>query len=299
MRRIGVAMILITGMFASVPPADAAFPDTRTYPGGSGRIAFERLSNTHWLIFSILPNGTGPLNLTTRDMNNYTPAWSADGTKIVFRRRKVPGGTGSEGIWIMKSNGDAATKVPNTNWAAGYPSLSPDGTMIAYSNESDGRVYTIKTDGTSKTPLTGTAGNATPVWSPDGTEIAFVSHRDGDNEIFVMNADGTGETRVTSNSVPDDYPDWSPDGTQLVFQRTRASGDEEIYRMGADGSGITRITNHLGDDLMPVWSPNAAKIAFVCNDGDAEICTMNSDGTVRQQVTANTLDDYFPDWEPA
>ena len=299
MRRIGVAMILVAGMFASAPSADAAFPGIRTYPGGNGRIAFERLSNTHWLIFSILPNGTGPLTLTDRSMNNYTPAWSADGTKIVFRRRKAPGGTGSEGIWLMNSNGSGVAKVPNTTWAAGYPSLSPDGTMIAFSNESDGRIYSIKTDGAAKTAITGNGGNATPVWSPDGTQIAFVSHRDGDNEIFVMNADGSAQTQITSNSVADDYPDWSPDGKQLVFQRTRSSGDEEIYKMKSDGSGITRVTNHLGDDLMPVWSPNGTKIAEVCNDGDAEICTINADGSGRVQVTNNTLDDYFPDWEPA
>ena len=80
-----------------------------------------------------------------------------------------------------------------------------------------------------------------PAWSPDGRQIAFVSDRDGNWEIYVMNADGSSQTNLT-NDLPDDTgPVWSPDGRQIAFVFCR-DGSYEIYVMNADGSGQTRLT---------------------------------------------------------
>src|SRR2546422_3546052 len=98
-----------------------------------------------------------------------------------------------------------------------------------------------------------------PAWSPDGTRIAFWSTRDGEWEVWAMNADGTGVTRLTNSpgllySVP---IVWSPDGKKLAFQT--GYGDE-IYVLNADGSSLVDVTNNPASDGGPVWSPDGSKI---------------------------------------
>lgn len=91
-------------------------------------------------------------------------------------------------------------------------------------------------------------------WSPDGRKIAFVSYRDGNMEIYVMNADGSGVTRLTNHPGSDAHPAWSPDGRKIAFQSDR-DGNSEIYVMNADGSGVTRLTYSPAYDGEPAWSP--------------------------------------------
>ena len=101
--------------------------------------------------------------------------------------------------------------------------------------------------------------------SVDGSQkndkIAFVSDRDGNCEFYVMVADGSGQTRLTSNSAEDRYPDWSPDSSKIAFMSDR-DGNWEIYVMGADGSRQTRLINNDKWDSLPSWSPDGSKIAF-------------------------------------
>src|SRR5262249_3205389 len=84
--------------------------------------------------------------------------------------------------------------------------------------------------------------DAEPAFSPDGTKIAFNSYRDGNYEIYVMNSDGTNQTRLTSDAAKDWYPTWSSDGTKIYFDSQR-TGHDEIFQMNADGSNVIQITN--------------------------------------------------------
>jgi Tol biopolymer transport system component len=87
-------------------------------------------------------------------------------------------------------------------------------------------------------------------------KIAFRSERDGNLDIYVMKADGTGLTRLTNNSAEDGLFGfaWSPDGSRIAFVSDR-DGNDEVYVMNADGSGLTNLTNNPGDDKDPAWSP--------------------------------------------
>ena len=128
--------------------------------------------------------------------------------------------------------------------------------------------------------------------------ITFQSGRDGDSEIYVMNADGTNQTRLTYSQIDDADPAFSPDGTKIVFFSKR-DGEAEIYVMNADGANQTRLTINNYVDNDPSFSPDGTRIVFTSyRDGNGEIYTMNVDGTNQTRVTNNNVADFEPTWSP-
>ncbi|WP_455368659.1 CFI-box-CTERM domain-containing protein [[Eubacterium] cellulosolvens] len=132
----------------------------------------------------------------------------------------------------------------------------------------------------------------------DNGKIAFASDRDGDYEIYIMDADGSNVIQLTSNSVDDWAPAWSPNGSKIAFTH-EIDSDLEIYVMNSNGSGITRLTNSSGVDDNPTWSSDGSKIAFDSerSGNQTEIYIMNIDGT-NQTVITNNQSDYSPSWSP-
>src|SRR5206468_1589709 len=153
-------------------------------------------------------------------------------------------------IWTMNADGtDATAVVTQANGDSG-PSLSPDGRKIAFTT-GPSNVAIVNADGTGLTTIVLNAKE--PTWSPDGTKIAYVALRDGlIRSVYVANADGTNETRLT-NAYPyyDDEPAWSPDGTRIAFDRTVRTA--QIMVMNADGTGQTNISNSATADSAPSW----------------------------------------------
>ena len=130
------------------------------------------------------------------------------------------------------------------------------------------------------------------------TKIAFTSNRDGNEEIYLMNAEGSGLTNLTNNAANDFSPAWSPYGKKIAFTSYR-DGNEEIYVMNADGSGQINLTNNAADDLYPAWSPDGKKIAFTSyRGGNDEIYVMNADGSGQTNLTKNAAYDANPTWSP-
>jgi TolB protein len=128
--------------------------------------------------------------------------------------------------------------------------------------------------------------------------IAFDTDRDGNTEVYRMNADATAQTRLTNNPASDQNPAWSPDGNRIAFASTR-DGNSEIYVMSLDGSGQTRLTNNAAIDANATWSPDGSKIAFQTNrDGNNEIYSMNADGSGQTRLTNNAASDFRPSWSP-
>jgi len=194
---------------------------------------------------------------------------------------------------------------------AAYP--GSDG-RIAFQSGRDvaaGEIYTI-TPGGSATRLTNSNGNADPVYSPDGSRIAFVS---SDNQISVMNADGTDARPVTKGNTPKRSPTWSPDGTRIAFVSNSfdvdGQTDLEIWSINVDGSGRTQLTDNSFPDTKPAWSPGGGRIAFVsarAGDTNTNVYVMNADGGNQMSITPNSPpgcsptcyqgNDEDPAWSP-
>lgn len=152
-------------------------------------------------------------------------------------------------------------------------------------------------EATPTTQPTQTVAVPTVVPVPPG-RIAFYSQRDGLAEIYVMNADGSAQVRLTINDAVDWDPSWSPDGQQIAFISNR-DGSGDIYRMNADGSEQTRLTTSDADDFAPAWSPDGQRIAFMAfRDGNPEIYAMNADGSNQTRLTFDNAVEGFPSWSP-
>jgi Tol biopolymer transport system component len=271
-------------------------------------------------------------------------------TTIVFQSTGKQDGTdaantnGTQNIWVMDANG--ANRKPFTTLTAlaadnRLPVWAPDGSKIAYASEraldgSDNRdrqnhnIWVGNADGSNQkalTPLTdGGAESFAPVWSPDGTKIAYVSTRklDGSDNfnppnlttnIWLMNPDGTNQrhlTALTANEAGAASPvRWSPDSTQLVFPAdsaldgSDASGvnhTRNLWIARSDGSGLkplTKLTAFVANSQFPAWSPDGTKIAYLStgalNDSDAantnlaqNIWVINPDGSNAAPLTQLT-----------
>jgi Tol biopolymer transport system component len=122
----------------------------------------------------------------------------------------------------------------------------------------------MNVDGSNVTRLTQNDGiDAFPVWSPNGSSIAFASNRNEHYDIYLIRPDGSGLLRLTRNNADDTHPTWAPTSLQIAFASNRREPEDDaavadnfnIYVMNADGSEQTRITNHAADDQYPDWKP--------------------------------------------
>ena len=138
---------------------------------------------------------------------------------------------------------------------------------------------------------------------PSGTngKVVYMTQDGGDNDVFVMNADGSGKVNLTSGFTDTDYnPAFSPDGKKIVFASDRpGSADTDIWVMNADGSNPVRLTNPTRDPSTgadaPSWSPDGTRIVY---DQGGDIWVMNADGSRKIQITSGFQSDGLPRWRP-
>lgn len=197
------------------------------------------------------------------------------------------------GLTIINSN-PASAVVPGQNG------------RIAY--DFGVNIYTAEPDGTDANQITSSNTDLFPKWSPDGTKIAFISLRDGTYEIYVMDADGSNQTRLTTSSGLmtqfHQYPDWSPDGSKILYTDANLSAvTSKIAVMDADGSNKVELTDGSYIDTFPTWSPDGTKILFTSNRDEAdpglsELYTMDPDGSNVTRITNRAGADMYGSWSP-
>ncbi|MGE5801848.1 MAG: hypothetical protein ACM358_06295, partial [Gemmatimonadota bacterium] len=164
---------------------------------------------------------------------------------------------------------------------------------------SNGVISSIKSNGAGLLPLTSnTSVNVYPSWSAGGAKIAFTSFRDGTAQVYVMDANGANQTRLTTVGS-NERPTWSPDGSKIAFVSWR-NGNGEIFVMDANGANQVNVTNNAATDLDPAWSPDGTKIAFVSDRTGAtfQLHVMGVDGSNVTRLTFTGQADYQPDWSP-
>ncbi|MFC2006008.1 PQQ-binding-like beta-propeller repeat protein [Chloroflexota bacterium] len=237
-------------------------------------------------LYAINPDGTEKWSYTTRARVSSSPVIGADGT-VYVGSGESPAGYRDDSLYAISPDGTLKWKIKTGGSIWHSPAVAADGTIYVGAN--DGKVYAIGLD-------------STPPIINDIPKIAFVSDRDGDEEIYIMDTDGSGLTQLTNNSEVDRDPRWSPDGSKIAFWSQR-DGNSEIYVMNSNGSNQTRLTNNEDMDIEPSWSPDGTKIVFsremLGTANNKHIHVMNADGTNTTQLTQGaTVNDRTPDWNP-
>ena len=230
-------------------------------------------------------------------------------TKLAFvsdrNRQRVDGTVENrevKEIYIADYDGANARRVTTSRQLNANPNWAPDGRALAYTTWRPNPDVFISFiyQGVMQNPTKGVGTNYLPVFSPDGKQIAFMSGRSGNPEIYAMNIDGSNLRRLTNHPAGDSSPTWSPSGTQIAFTSDR-TGKPQIYVMSSvDGSNLRRITVDESEADRPTWSPSINEIAFAARTSssgfDIKVYDPNSGQT--QKITFGEGTNESPAYAP-
>ena len=290
---------------AAPPGSDGEYPWRHpTWSPDGRRILVSKLVADNTLTLYVMDaDGTG-LRILARH-TDHAPAWSPDGRTVAVvrypRGAAPPPQPETVNLYVLDADGSGGGLVAKAFPAS--PAWSPDGTKIAFVRSRGGTVdvYVANADGTRTqrlargVRLTGDPSSdqgplPQPAWSPDGRRIAFISDRSGTNDLWMMDADGSDQRRLTRNSATESGPVWSPDGRRIAFARRAGehwSNNDDLYVIRSDGTGLRNLTHGTPPDIYkPVWSLDGRHIIFL-SEGKGGIYVINTDGSGKQNLTPN------------
>ncbi len=264
--------LLVLAALAAGPAAAHATP-----PGTPGKVVWMSDRDGDFDIYVANPDGSGVVNLTNDDPaqeRDVTPAWSPDGKRIVWMSTRDTGSAIGD-LWIMNADGTGKANLTPDGAAVSQrnPSFSPDGKRIVLTfDDSPGLddldIAVINADGTGLQRLTDpqadTRTDQSPVFSPDGKQIFYSSFETAEaNQVWRMNADGSGRTQLTSPPGQSLAQDVAPDGRSVLFISTGPDNtDFDPWLMNPDGTNQRPALDVPGNTFSATFSPSGQEVVF-------------------------------------
>jgi Tol biopolymer transport system component len=223
----------------------------------SNRLAYATLSpdSATALITIVSAEGDSLATIGSPGTHTEYPAWAPSQDRLAFASDM----SGNYELYVVNVNGSGLVRLTNTPENELRPAWSPDGTQLVYDVDvADTSVkrdlFIMNADGSGVRPvITGGKYNFHATWSPDGSSLAFVSQRDGNEEVYVTGVNHASLIRISSNGMDDGSPVWSADGKWVIFQSMR-TGVLNVFRRALTGGETEMLTNSPFDDFDPAVS---------------------------------------------
>ncbi|MBT6144148.1 MAG: hypothetical protein HN712_05450 [Gemmatimonadetes bacterium] len=212
-----------------------------------------------WDLFTVPAAGGDVIQLTDTREFEQNPQWSPDGRRIIYTIGDV---MSNIDVGVMNADGSNATRLTQHPESDKEACWSPDGQQIAFVSQRDGdiAIWTMAADGSEPRKL---VQGRQPSWSPDGRRITFTSGQfEGNDEIYVINTDGSDMRRITQDKRFDWYPSWAPNGRLLAFNSERFGGQELMIANPANGHQIRITVAQMTFEQDPEWSPDGGGLVY-------------------------------------
>ena len=311
---LGIAIAILVGWWgihaiSSSAPTPAVPPDDRPadlgiFAPAAGRVVYY----TDAGLWAVDPNAPSPvstlvqLDVEEGQLESFTVplGWSSDGTKLLFERED-PAEFESRYLYILHADGTETQVVPER---VGGAAISPDGSRVVFAYDASPKgLYVVDAEGGQPTRIT--PFGEEPVFSPDGTQIAFLSSprsgccvRTQREHVWVANADGTDAHEILTDEPALDKGvfelQWSPSGDRIAMGNS-LNHHVAIYTFSPDGSNFTKVIEGGGN---PFWSPDGSQIAYIVLDGSDGVSVADADGSNVQTFAFGSSGPWHPGGSP-
>jgi Tol biopolymer transport system component/serine/threonine protein kinase len=306
-----------TARIQSTPTVDSTVvPVATQIGGGAGQIAFASARSGKPQIYLVDSDGANLVPLTQLEAGACQPAWSPDGSQLVFISPCSGRGDFSNNIYtdsslfIINADGTGMKQLMNVPGADFEPDWSPDSKKIAFTSLRDGsrQIYTLDVASLAATRLTNSNVSAEfsqPSWSPDGKEIAYQARRLGTYQLWVMNPTGQENVQIvrSGQELWDYFPTWSPDGKLILFNQRSQEPNSRPFLMSLqyeEGGSVARLNNFPFAVEDVEFSPDGLWLVAegIDNEGNRDIYLMTITGGNRTRLTNDPETDFDPAWRP-